>query len=119
MTRSPLKNPQPTDVLAWGGWRITVLAREGDSVTYRAAHRDGRSKPETCTLSDWKIRAKGAKAIEVSSERGACVSTGWVSALCEVGAHLFAGHTHVIDDKFYCESHCPNHKPKEKQHAAQ
>ncbi len=87
-----------------------MLSREGDQVTYRAAHRDGRAKPTaTVALSVWQERAKGARTAERAIESGSCLATGWVSALCEVGAHLFAGHTHVVDEKFFCESHCPAH----------
>ncbi len=117
--KSSLKDPQPGDVLTWQGWRITVLRREGVMVTYAATHQDGRSKPgATIDLATWGDRAKGAKTVDRASWRGECLSTGWVSALCEVGSHTFPGATHVVDDKFYCKDHCPNHKPKEKQHAA-
>lgn len=102
-------DPREGDVLKFQGWKISVLRREGDQVTYRAAHRDGRSKlPATVVLSDWKERSKGSQVAERASERGSCLATGLVSAPCEVGGHVIQGETHVVDLKFFCAADCPS-----------
>lgn len=76
-------------------------------MTYRAAHKDGRSKPPaTCTLSEWGERAKGAKVAERALEDGACVATANVAAWCEVDSLPIAGEVHCVGLKLFCAAHC-------------
>ncbi len=109
-TRSVQSDPREGDVIKWQGWRVSVLRREGDSVTYRAAHKDGRSKPETTVdLATWRERAKGAQVAERGGNGGECLVTGWVAGPCMADGVPIQGAAHVVDLVISCAAHCSIH----------
>ncbi len=108
--RSVGSDPREGDALRWQGWKVTVLRREGDSVTYRAAHKDGRTKPDaTVAIADWKQRAKGAQVAERASSSTECLVTGWVAGPCMVDGVPIQGAAHVVDLVISCAAHCSVH----------
>jgi hypothetical protein len=108
--KSSKNNPQPGTVLRFKDWRITVLRREGDQVTYRATHKDGYTKPDAaCTLAQWKERAKGAKVVEEGLDGATCVATANVAAPCKVDGVMVVGEVHCLGLDLYCAGHCPAH----------
>ena len=107
MKRSPKSNPQAGDVIQWKDWRITVLRRESDTVTYRAARKDGYTKPPaSCRLAEWKERAKGARAVETALNDDQCVTTPYVSGPCDVDGQPIIGDAHCTGLNVRCEAHC-------------
>jgi hypothetical protein len=112
MPRSARTNPQPGDVIQWKDWRITVLRREvvvgnGDQVTYRAARKDGHTKPDAaCSVAEWKERAKGARVVEEGLDNAQCVATAYVSGPCDVDRVPIEGLAHCAGLNIRCEAHC-------------
>lgn len=113
--KSSKNNPQPGLVLKVKDWRITVLRREtvvgvGDQVVYRAAHKDGYTKPDAAvSIADWRERAKVAKVVEEAPQAGQCVATAYVGGPCEVDGVVIEGLAHCVDLSIRCAAHCEVH----------
>ncbi len=105
-SRSVTADPREGDVIKWQGWRISVLRREGDQVTYRAVKASLPPRSATVGLADWKVRAKGAQVAERGGNSGECLVTGWVAGPCMADGVPIQGAAHIVDLEIRCGAHC-------------
>ncbi len=111
-SRSVTADPREGDVIKWQGWRISVLRREGDQVTYRAVKASLPPRSATVSLADWKVRAKGAQVAERAPSSTECLVTAWVAGPCMADGVPIQGAAHVVDLEITCGAHCKIHGGK-------
>jgi hypothetical protein len=81
---SPKNDPQAGDSLRFKGYQITVLSREGDTVSYEATHiKQGKRREGQQTVAEWRGWASKGKVIATGGVLETCVVSSNAAGPCD------------------------------------
>lgn len=103
--RSPVSDPQPGDVLAYGGWRIEVVSVWNGVVSYRKS-KDGEWSTGTQTLAVWSGWAGSAKVKACGMAADECLVTSFAAGNCSQ-CETWTERPHLSGVKILCAGCCP------------